>query len=146
MIAGGVAVPDDVLARCLANHAAGLPGYKDVEIHTAILCMIVGGPPQPPMVLPQAVDQLLRRPAWLAAAQEAARTSSSDDEGRLRRIIFEAMRFDPLAPGFRRTAVTDPELARGTTRARLIPAGATVFAAAASAMMDGRRHRRTFAL
>ena len=64
---------DDVLGRCLALQAAGEPGFSDVQIRTAILCMIVGGPPQPPMVVPQAMEQLLRRPDALAAACDAAR-------------------------------------------------------------------------
>ncbi len=59
---------DDVLGRCLALQRAGEPGYSDVEIRTALLCMVVGGPPQPPMVTPQAMEQLLRRPEALADA------------------------------------------------------------------------------
>ena len=68
---------DDVMARCLALQAAGTPGYSDKEIRTALLCMIVGGPPQPPMVVPQAMEQLLRRPEALAApAPQRARTTT----------------------------------------------------------------------
>ncbi len=88
------------------------------------------------MAVPQGLEQLLRRPAWLEAAQAAA---LSDADARLHDIMFEAMRFDPLAPGFRRVVLQDHVLARGTPRARRIPRGATVFAATASAMMDGRR-------
>jgi cytochrome P450 len=127
---------DDVLARCLELQAAGEPGYSDVQIRTAILCMIVGGPPQPPMVVPQAMEQLLRRPEALAAARAAA--LANDDE-KLRRIVMEAMRFDPLAPGLPRIAVQDWAVARGTSRERTIPKGSTVIAAFASAMMDARR-------
>lgn len=127
---------DDVLSRCLALQAEGRPGYSDVQIGTAIMCLLVGGPPQAPMVMPQAVEQLMRRPEWLAAAQAAAREGEDD---RLRALIEEAMRFDPLAPGFRRIALKGHELASGTGRARHIPEGATVFAATASAMMDPRR-------
>jgi cytochrome P450 len=128
--------PDDVLTRSLILQSDGKPGYSDIEIRTAILCMIVGGPPQPPMVMPQAMDQLLRRPTWLDAAQLSAR---SGDDDRLRSILFEAIRFDPLAPGFKRTVLQNHKLARGTHRARTIPRGATVFVATASAMMDGHR-------
>lgn len=127
---------DDVLARCLHRQAQGIPGYSDIEIRTALLCMVVGGPPQPPMVVPQALEQLLRRPAALAMAQAAAR---ADDDAQLWRILREAMRFDPLAPGLPRIAATDWVLARGTRRAQRIPAGSTVIAAFSSAMMDPRR-------
>lgn len=128
--------PDDVLHRCLALHTAGVPGYSDTETRTALLCMIVGGPPQPPMVVPQAMEQLLRRPAALAAAMEAAR---SHDDARLHDFVREAMRFDPLAPGLRRQATTGGRIARGTRRACDIPPGASVIAAFSSAMMDERR-------
>jgi cytochrome P450 len=127
---------DDVLARCLALQAAGEQGYSDVEIRTAILCMIVGGPPQPPMVVPQAMEQLLRRPHALAAAVAAA---LADDDAVLHKIVLEAMRFDPLAPGLPRIAIRDWTVARGTSRERTIPKGSTVIAAFASAMMDDRR-------
>jgi len=128
--------PDDVLARCLARQAAGDPRYGDIAIRTALMCMVVGGPPQPPMVAPNAFEQLLRRPDWLAAAQAAAR---GDDDRRLHDIVFEAMRFDPLAPAMMRTVTRDYVLAQGTPRARRVPRGATMMASFASAMQDPRR-------
>jgi cytochrome P450 len=134
--AGGSAPENDVLARCLKRQAAGVSGYSDVEIRTALLCMVVGGPPQPPMVVPQALEQLLRRPEAMAEAVAAAR---ADDDELLWRIVREAMRFDPLAPGLPRIAEEDWTVARGTRRARAIPKGATVLTAFASAMMDERR-------
>lgn len=127
---------DDIIARCLARQAAGEPGYSDVQIRTAVLCMMVGGPPQPPMIVPQAMEQLLRRPDALAAARAAA---LAGDDDRLRNIVMEAMRFDPLAPALPRRATRAWTLAAGTSRQRAIPAGATVLVGFASAMMDDRR-------
>lgn len=125
---------DDVLGRCLALQAAGAPGYSDAEIRTALVGLIVGGPPQPPMVLPQAMEQLLRRPRALANAQAAAR---ADDDDALWAYVFEAMRFDPLAPWMPRETVSAHVLAAGTPRARTIPAGSRVLASIFSAMRDG---------
>lgn len=127
---------DDVLGRCLKLQRAGEPGYSDTEIRTSLLCMVVGGPPQPPMVTPQAMEQLLRRPEALADAHKAA---VAGNDLRLHDIVIEAMRFDPLAPGLPRIALRDWTIARGTRRATTIPKGATVLAAFASAMMDERR-------
>lgn len=127
---------DDVLSRCLALQSSGEPGFSDVQIRTALMGLIVGGPPQPPMVLPQAMEQLLRRPQILAEAQAAAR--DNDDE-KLRRYVLEAMRFDPLGPGLWRVALEDFTLARGTPHEITIKAGSHVLAAFASAMMDPRR-------
>ncbi len=127
---------DDVLGRCLALQKSGAPGYSDVEIRTALLCMVVGGPPQPPMVVPQAMEQLLRRPQALAAAHLAA---SGDNDAGLHDIVLEAMRFDPLAPGLPRVALMDWTIAQGTRRATTIPRGATILAGFAAAMMDPDR-------
>jgi cytochrome P450 len=126
----------DVLGRCLALQAQGVAGYSDVEIRTALLCMVVGGPPQPPMVVPQAMEQLLRREAALAAAHEAA---SRADDAKLHGIVQEAMRFDPLAPALPRQADAACIVARGTRRETLIPQGKSVMVAFAAAMMDANR-------
>lgn len=127
---------DDVMGRCLDLQAQGQPGYSDIEIRTGIMGMIVGGPPQPPMVVPQAMEQLLRRPDALAGAQAAARAG---DDALLAGYVREAMRFDPIAPAMTRIALTDATIAAGTRRARKVPKGATVLAGMASAMMDRRK-------
>ena len=127
---------DDVLGRCLKLQAQGVAGYSDGEIRTELICMVVGGPPQPPMVVPQGLEQLLRRPQALADAQRAAR--NGDGEG-LRAILLEAMRFDPLAPALQRVALAPVTIARGTARATELRGGATVLVGFASAMMDERR-------
>ncbi|WP_404334804.1 cytochrome P450 [Sphingomonas sp. MMS12-HWE2-04] len=126
---------DDVLGRCLRLQAAG-QGFDDDAIRTSLMGFVVGGPPQPPMVVPQAMEQLLRRPKALAGAQEAAR---ADEDDVLRGYVYEAMRFDPLAPGLPRQALQDWTIAKGTSHAATIPAGAQVLAAFASAMRDPRR-------
>jgi cytochrome P450 len=127
---------DDVLGRCLELQRLGLPGMDDATIRTNLVGFIVGGLPQPPMVAPQAMEQLLRRPAALAQAQEAA---IQNDDARLAALVFEAMRFDPLAPALLRTAAEDYKIAAGSWRARTIRKGTTVAAGVRSAMHDGRR-------
>ncbi|HEX8654347.1 MAG TPA: cytochrome P450 [Allosphingosinicella sp.] len=128
--------PDNLLSRAVERQVRGEPGYSDDRIRTALMGFIVGGPPQPPMVVPQALEQLLQRPRALAEAQAAAR---ADDDAALAGYVSEAMRFDPLAPGMQRIALTDHVLAAGSKRATTIPAGAKVLAAMASAMRDRRR-------
>ena len=126
---------DDVLARCLALKASGAPEFDDAQIRTALIGLIVGGPPQPPMVVPQAMEQLLRRPAALAAAQAAARAG---DDHQLAAHVTEAMRFDPLAPWMPRVALAARTIGKGRN-ARVIPQDAKVLASIASAMRDERR-------
>jgi len=132
----GTDAKDDVMARCLARQRDGDAWFTDANIRTALTGMIVGGPPQPPMVVPQAIEQLLRRPNMLAGAQAAARRG---DDDALWGYVIEAMRFDPLGPGLPRVARTDTVIAEGTPRATRVPAGATVMACFQSAMMDERR-------
>lgn len=128
---------DDVLGRCLDMQAQGVPGFgKDDFIRSALMGFIVGGPPQPPMVVPQALEQLLRRPDALAGAQQAARDG---DDRLLAGYVFEAMRFDPLAPALPRVATTTSIVAAGTSRATTVAKDAKVYVAFASAMMDERR-------
>ena len=124
---------DDVLGRCLAMQAKGESGFTDDQIRTSLMGFIVGGPPQPPMVVPQALEQLLRRPDALAGAQAAAR---SGDDDLLAGYLFEAMRFDPLGPALQRVALSDADIAGGTSRERKVKKGAKVFAAIESAMLD----------
>ncbi len=127
---------DDVLGRCLKLQAAGEELYTDLFIRTNLLCMIVGGPPQLPMVTPQALEQLLQRPEALDKAQIIAR---SDNDALLWKFVREAARFDPLAPGLQRVAVSDGIIAQGLKRETQISEGMTVIVGFASAMRDGLR-------
>jgi cytochrome P450 len=127
---------DDVLGRCLAMQKRGEPDFDDGHIRSSLMGFIVGGPPQPPMVVPQALEQLLRRPEALAGAQQAAR---DDDDDLLAGHVFEAMRFDPLAPFLPRVAAADSVIAAGTSRAVKVPKEGRILVAFSSAMMDERR-------
>jgi len=129
-------VKDDVLGRCLLLQEKEAPDLTDVQIRSALIGFIVGGLPQPPMVAPHALEQLLRRPRELAGAQRAARTN---DDSLLARYVFEALRYDPLAPGLQRTVAHDHRIAEGTRRSVTVPAGASMLVAFSSAMMDKRR-------
>ena len=129
-------VLDDVLRRCLEMQKQGTPGFDDGQIRSSLMGFIVGGPPQPPMVVPQALEQLLRRPGALAGAQQAAR---DNDDQLLAGYVFEAMRFDPLAPFLPRVATRASTIGRGTPRAINVPEGTRVLVAIGSAMMDERR-------
>ncbi|MGE5953225.1 MAG: cytochrome P450 [Qipengyuania vulgaris] len=126
----------DLLGRAFLLDDKGEKGWDDLFIRTMFSALMIGGPPQPPMVLPQALEQLLRRPDALASAQRAAVTHDAElTFGH----IFEALRFDPISPILPRKATKDYVLARGTKRAHKIKSGDTVIAAIQSAMSDPRR-------
>jgi len=133
--AAGV-VQDDVLGRCVALQAEDPSSFTNEQMRTSLLGLMYGGPPQPPMVVPQALEQLLRRPDALKGAQQAARAG---EDKLLAGYVCEAMRFDPVAPFLRRVAKQDAAIAAGTPRAVTVPKDKTVLVASSSAMMDERR-------
>jgi cytochrome P450 len=128
--------PDDMLGRSVNMQAQGVDGFSDEQIRTSLICMVFGGPPQPPMGVPQALEQLLRRPEALAGAQQAARDVN---DTLLAGYFFEALRFDPVAPILSRIASQNGTIAAGTSRATQVPQGGNLIVALSSAMMDERR-------
>jgi cytochrome P450 len=126
---------DDVLGRCLTLQAAGLPAMDDITIRNNLVGLLVGAIPTTSKCCAQALDELLKRPAELEKAQQAA---SAGDGALLSQCVFEALRFNPNNPGLFRIAGQDYTVAKGSPHATLIPKGATVFAATQSAMFDDR--------
>jgi cytochrome P450 len=124
---------DDVLNRCLALQRAGTPGMDDLGIRNNLIGLLIGLVPTLSKASVLALAQLLDRPDALAGAQAAAR---SGDDAAVAAHVFEALRFDPVNPIIYRRALADTEIARGTLRARRIPAGTMVLAANLSAMFD----------
>jgi len=126
---------DDVLGRCLKLKASGTPGMTDLDIRNNFIGLILGAIPTTATVTALALDELLRRPNQLAEAQRAAREG---DDPSLAGFVFEALRFNPLAPAMYRHANCDFTLAKGELRQTEIPKGATVLVATQSAMFDER--------
>jgi cytochrome P450 len=124
---------DDVLARCLSLQKAGTPGMSDLDIRNDFIGIIVGAIPTTGTAAAFIVDELLNRPAELAAARAAAQAG---DDDLLAAYAFEALRFNPMTPGIFRTANRDYTVAKGTSRATTIPKGTSVVAATQSAMFD----------
>jgi cytochrome P450 len=130
--AGG-ATSDDVLGRCLAMQAGGLPGMTDRDIRNNLLGLMVGELPTTSAATNLALDELLDRPEALAGACAAARAG---DDAALAAHIFEALRYRPLNPVIYRRAARDATVAEGRLRARFIPKGTMVMASNLSAMFD----------
>ncbi len=124
---------DDIIGRCLALQASGTPGMSDAAIRDNCIGLLIGLVPTLSKAAVLALAQLLDRPAALAGAQAAAR---ANDDAALAEHVFEALRFDPVNPVIYRRAVREATIARGTLRARRIPAGTMVLAANLSAMFD----------
>ena len=127
-LAAGGEVPDDVLTRLLRGGR-----LHDVAIRHNLIGLITGWIPTVSKAFTLAMDELLDRPAELAAAKRAAQAGDSERVGA---YVFEAMRFRPQAAGVLRRCAADRVVAAGTRRARTIRAGATVLVATQSAMFD----------
>ncbi|HEX5183690.1 MAG TPA: cytochrome P450 [Allosphingosinicella sp.] len=129
--AGGTG--DDILARCLAMQAGGLPGMTDTDIRNNLIGLLIGELPTTSAAATLALDELLNRPDALAGAQAAARAG---DDDLFAAHVFEALRFRPLNPIIYRRALRDASVAEGRLRARRIKAGTMVMASNLSAMFD----------
>lgn len=81
----------------------------------------------------QCLRQLFRRPDVLARAIEAAQSQSTEEfDG----IVWEALRWDPVAPFVFRVAAQDQVVAKGTERETLVRKGTVVLPLLLSAMFD----------
>jgi cytochrome P450 len=126
---------DDILGRCLILQASGAPGMNDLAIRNNLIGLITGAIPTTAKCCANALDELLKRPAELAKAQEAAR---SNNDPVFSKYVFEALRFNPNNPGVFRNTAEDYVVARDSPHATLIPKGMQVLAATQSAMFDER--------
>ena len=131
--AGGVGAKDDVLGRMLQMQSAPPTHLDDSRVRDNLVGSITGVIETTSKAIANLLDELLRRPEALAAAQKAAR---EDDDETLRAYIYEALRLKPQNTALVRFCERPYTLARGTARETNIPRGAVLFAANASAMMD----------
>jgi cytochrome P450 len=87
-----------------------------------------------------AIDQLFAHPVGLQEARRlAAKLQDSFDENtwlRLQQIVNESLRFRPTLPLLLRYSPRETIIAKGTDRARVVPAGAKVVAGPIAAMFD----------
>jgi cytochrome P450 len=136
---------DDVLTRMLEDTTAesdlSEPGstkrrFDHDRITSYLFAMSLGFMPTNLMANGNMLEVLVGRPAALEQARQAAR---SGDDDRLRRILFEAMRFRPLNPGPWRRANVDFLLGAESKSPKLIRKGSVVWAGTQSAMFDSRR-------
>ena len=117
--------PETLLGRAIA---AGGPAFDADGVRANIIGIVIGAIPTLSKASCLAVDELLRRPAELAAVRTA---SQQGDEAKVAGYIWEALRFSPVNPMiYRRTPAAtrlgDEEIAANTM----------VLAANLSAMFD----------
>jgi cytochrome P450 len=129
---------DDVLTRLLALEGAQNSWLDDHAVRRNLAGVIVGAVDTTSKFVTLAIDELLRRPAALAKAREAAATG---DIEAVRRFAWEAVRFNPHHPLLVRYCARETRVAAGLPRSKAIPAGTFVYVATFSAMFDSEAFR-----
>ncbi len=124
---------DDFLCRLLKRQQADPGSLDDRTIRNIQGGTVVAVTDTNSKAMAQALDQLLDRPDALLAAHQAA---CADDDATVAAYVFEALRFNPQNPFLLRHCAQDYVVAKGTPRAKNIPAGSLVIVGTSSAMFD----------
>jgi len=142
-IAANVDVPQDVLTRMLQAQVNPANSLDDVSIRQNLSGLTIGCTMPPCGTLAFALDEIMNlndanHPHYDPSAFDIIHQAACDnDETLLERCMLEAARLgSPEPPSLFRTATKDYLLAKGTSRATLIPKGSIVVAVPSSAMMD----------
>ncbi len=138
-LAGGQATADDLVSRLLQMQGAEETRLSDEGVRRNVSGVIVGAVDTTSKAVAHAVEQLIKRPAVLRRAAQAAKAGDVETVGR---YAFEALRFNPINPALARHASWDATLADGTRWAHRIPSGKTVYLGILPAMFDPRTFRR----
>lgn len=157
--------PNELLGRLVQRLCAGGPDPKWFDegwIRRYITGLIGTGGATIVRATTQTVDRLIAHPAALRRAQrlaarldqdeqaerslsgradtdrekQAAKSRVEESRRRLRQIVYEAHRFRPMLPLLVRYSPRGTIIAKGTKRARMVPAGARVIAGPLAAMYD----------
>lgn len=133
------ALRDDVLTRMLRS---SFPDAVDFDIKRAGINaggLLIGAVETTSQAVAQVLHFLLQHPEHLAAAKSAA---AQPDTAHLDSIVWEALRFVPIAPYLFRQSAHDYTVGRGTDYATRIKAGSYVLPLTQSAMFDERAFER----
>jgi cytochrome P450 len=126
---------DDIVTRMLRNH---FPEAMELDLKRLGVNaggLLIGAIETTSQAVAQVLQFLLNNKEWLPKAQAAAR---QDDPAEFDAIVWEALRFVPIAPYLFRKAASDYTVGMGGDYATLIPAGAIILPATQSAMFDPR--------
>lgn len=131
--------PPSTIVRRLVDMCLpdGTPAASDAVIRGLLFGMITGFVPTNALAAANLLEVLFKRPAIFRAAREAAR---ADDDRRLERILFEALRFrSPLNPGVLRYANADTVIGASRGTPLSVAKGTTLMVSTQSAMFDRRK-------
>jgi cytochrome P450 len=124
---------DDVLSRLLKTRFPPSIGFGPERLVINVIGLLVGAVETTSQAIVHVLDGLLQRPDRLAQARASAEAKRTAE---LAGIVWETLRFNPIAPYLFRRAEQDYTVGAGTDHAHTIRAGTTVLALTLSAMFD----------
>jgi cytochrome P450 len=127
------AVGEDTVSRLLRLTAQGLSGLDRQGVISNICGLLVGAVETASQAIVNATEQILLHPAQAALATQAAQNG---DNIALDAIVWEALRFAPMATIVRRVTTEPAVIAPGSDHEVTVPAGRVVAAGIGSAMFD----------
>lgn len=127
------AVGEDTVSRLLRLAASGLSGLDRQGVISNICGLLVGAIETASQAIVNATEQMLLNPAQLAKAVQAAQKG---DNAAFDAIVWEALRFSPMAIFVVRVAGEPAVIAPGSSYQVTVPEGRVVAAGLGSAMFD----------
>ncbi|MFT3928789.1 MAG: cytochrome P450 [Spongiibacteraceae bacterium] len=126
---------DDIVTRMLRN---SFPNAMDLDLKRLGVNaggLLIGAIETTEQAVAQAIQFLLQSPELATRAKVAAQ---KDDPAEFDALVWEALRFVPIAPYLFRKSAMDYTVGMGTSYATKIPAGTYVLPVTQSAMFDKR--------
>lgn len=126
---------DDIVTRMLRN---SFPDAMDLDLKRLGVNaggLLIGAIETTSQAVAQTIQYLLQSPELCVRAKMAAQ---KDDPAEFDALVWEALRFVPIAPYLFRKSASEFTVGQGTDYATTIPAGAYVLPATQSAMFDKR--------
>ena len=124
---------DDIVSRMLATSFAKGVDFGLVRVGTNAGGLLIGAIETTSQAVSQVVEFFIDHPDLMEKAQRAAR---SDDVTEFDALVWEALRFVPIAPYLFRRTSQDYTIAKGAERETTIPAHTNVLVVTQSAMFD----------
>ena len=124
---------EDTVSRLLRLAASGLSGLDRQGVISNICGLLVGAIETASQAIVNATEQILLRPEQASLATQAAQQG---DNATLDGIVWEALRYNPMAAIVRRITTEPTVLAPGSDHEVSVPAGRIVAAGIGSAMFD----------
>lgn len=125
---------DDVIGRLIRMQCDPDASLSSSRIRDNLIGCVTGILENTNSAVVNIIDYLFEHPEQMRGATAAAQTGDND---LLLRYVLETLRFHSPAPILVRLSLAEHVLAKGTQFETAVPAGKVIFAANASAMMDG---------